>query len=74
MEISSILDFIVSQVIWCVLFVWLLIDSQKKSAAREEKLTQTLTLQGDKLQEITNTLSQMNERIEKVEEILDKKD
>lgn len=72
MELSSILDFIVSQGIWCALFVWLLFDSQKKASVREDRLTDIMTQQSEKLKDITNTLSQMNERLEKVEEALDK--
>lgn len=72
MDISNILDFIVSQGIWCVLFVWLLFDSQKKATAREEKLTEIMQQQSEKLRDITDTLSQMNERLEKVEEALEK--
>lgn len=72
MDWNVIWDFVINQGVWCVLFVWLLFETQKKNEAREDKLTAIMTQQGEKLVEITNTLDRMNERLERIEENQDK--
>lgn len=70
MDWSVITDFILQQGIWCALFVWLFFTSRKESKEREETLYKIVQEQGEKLQEISYTLENINERMEKVEEIL----
>lgn len=72
MDWNVIWDFVINQGVWCVLFVWLLFETQKKNEAREDKLTVIMSQQGEKLAEITNTLDRMNERLERIEENQDK--
>lgn len=72
MDWNVIWDFVIKQGIWCVLFVWMLLQTQKKNDEREDKLTAIMTQQGEKLAEITNTLDRMNERLERIEEKQDK--
>lgn len=72
MDWNVIWDFVIKQGIWCVLFVWMLLQTQKKNDEREDKLTAIMTQQGEQLVEITNTLDRMNERLERIEEKQDK--
>lgn len=68
MDISPFIETVISQGIWCALFVWLLVSSQKKSESREEKLYDVITEQKNTLKEISNSLILMNERIGKLED------
>ena len=72
MDWTMIWDFVIKQGIWCVLFVWMLLSTQKKNDEREDKLTAIMTQQGEKLVEITNTLDRINERLERIEDKQDK--
>lgn len=70
MDWNTIVDFILQQGIWCALFVWLFFTSRKESKEREETLYRIVQEQGEKLKEISYTLENINERMEKVEERL----
>ena len=70
MDFQMIIDWVATQGIWCALFVWLFYQTRKESNDREEKLTTIVESQGERLTQITETLSTMNERLDSVEEKL----
>lgn len=70
MDWNVIVDFVLQQGIWCALFVWLFFSCRKEAKEREETLYDVVQEQGEKLQEISNTLGSMNERMEQIEEAI----
>lgn len=73
MDFQSIVDFITQQGIWCALFVWLFYTSRQESIRREAKLTCVIEEQGEKLGLIANTLNEISERLDKIENNLYKR-
>ena len=71
MNWDVIVDFILQQGIWCALFVWLFFTSRKEAKEREETLYGVVQEQGEKLENIANTLDKMNDRIERIEELIE---
>ncbi len=67
MDFTIISDFVINNGIWCALFVWLFYTSRSESKERETRLTAIVETQGEKLTEISNTLSIISERIDKIE-------
>lgn len=68
MDWQPILDLIFQQGIWCGLFCYLFYDSRKRSEERENKLYTIITEQKAVLNQISNSLILMDERIGKLEE------
>ena len=67
MGFQVILDALVNQGIWCLLFVWLFYTDRTDSKAREEKLMAVIDEHGDQLEKITETLNKINDKVEKLE-------
>lgn len=61
---NEILKTIVSQGVWAVLFVWLLIDTRKESKDREEKLQSII----NKNQEVISELAEKFDVVESIQE------
>lgn len=68
MDFQPILEAIIQQGVWCALFCYLFYTTNKASKEREERLYSVVDAQKDTLKEISNSLTLLNERIEKVEE------
>lgn len=64
MEIEMIMEMVMQQGVWCALFVYLFISSQKKSDEREKQLMTLINSQGDKLERIAITLDKLNDDVE----------
>ena len=68
MDVEVILDAITKQGIWCLLFCYLFLTSQKDNKEREAKLIEKLDHYNDALAENTKTLENINSRLTIVEE------
>ena len=66
MDFQMVIDALMGQGIWCLLFVWLFYTSRQESLEREKKLTEIIQAHGIQLKEITETLDKINEKIEKL--------
>ena len=66
MDFQMVVDALMGQGIWCLLFVWLFYQSRKESLDRESKLTEIIESHGVQLKEITETLDRINGKIEKL--------
>lgn len=60
-------DYLISQGIFCVLFVWLLVDTQKKNAEREKAYQGIINNLSDKL----SVVEGIKETVDKMETKLD---
>lgn len=65
---NELLNLDVSQISFGVLFVWLLIDTNKKNQAREEKYQNTI----DKLAENIGVIQEVKEDVEEIRDIIQK--
>lgn len=65
---NELLSLDVSQISFGVLFVWLLIDTNKKNQAREEKYQNTI----DKLAENIGVIQEVKEDVEEIRDIIQK--
>ena len=65
---NELLNLDVSQISFGVLFVWLLIDTNKKNQAREEKYQGTI----DKLAENIGVIQEVKEDVEEIRDIIQK--
>lgn len=70
MDFQPILEAVLSQGVWCALFVWLFYTTNKESSEREARLNSIIENQKNILGEISNSLILLNERIERVEDKL----
>lgn len=61
---SEIVKYVITQGIFCVLFVWLLMDTRKDSKERESKYQQTI----DKLASSIGTIEDIKEDVEDIKE------
>ena len=66
MDFQMVIDALMGQGIWCLLFVWLFYTSRQESLDRESKLTEIIQAHGIQLKEITETLDKINGKIEKL--------
>ena len=66
MDFQMVIDALMGQGIWCLLFVWLFYTSRQESLEREKKLTGIIQAHGIQLKEITETLDKINGKIEKL--------
>ena len=66
MDVQMLIDALMGQGIFCVLFVWLFYNSRKESLDRENRLTEIIESHGIQLKEITETLDRINGKIEKL--------
>lgn len=65
---NELMSIDVSQISFAVLFVWLLIDTNKKNQAREEKYQGTI----DKLAENIGVIQEVKEDVEEIRDIIQK--
>lgn len=65
---NELMNIDVSQISFGVLFVWLLIDTNKKNQAREEKYQGTI----DKLAENIGVIQEVKEDVEEIRDIIQK--
>lgn len=63
---NELLSFDVSQISFATLFVWLLIDTNKKNQAREEKYQDTI----DKLAENIGVIQDVKDDVEEIKDII----
>lgn len=63
---SEIVKYIITQGVFCVLFVWLLMDTRKDSKERESKYQQTI----DKLASSLGTIEEIKDDIDDIKEII----
>ncbi|QLY78031.1 MULTISPECIES: BhlA/UviB family holin-like peptide [Clostridium] len=63
---SEIVKYVITQGIFCVLFVWLLMDTRKDSKEREVKYQETI----DKLASSIGTIEDIKEDVEDIKEII----
>ena len=64
MEFQQILDIVLNQGVFAVLFVWLFYDSRKDAAEREDRLMDLINEQGDKLSLMSENLAAINQKID----------
>ena len=65
---NELMNIDVSQISFAVLFVWLLIDTNKKNQAREEKYQGTI----DKFAENIGLIQDVKEDVEEIRDIIQK--
>ena len=65
---NELMNIDVSQISFAALFVWLLIDTNKKNQAREEKYQNTI----DKLAENIGVIQVVKEDVEEIKNIIQK--
>ena len=63
MEFSQIADAVMNQGIWCALFCYLFYSVRKEAKDDKERLMELLTMQSEKLQEITVALDKLSDKI-----------
>lgn len=64
MDIQVIIDMIINQGIFACLFVWLFYDTRKQASRREEKLMAIIDKHSEQLQQISDTLVTINNKID----------
>ncbi|MBE2922655.1 holin [Anoxybacillus flavithermus] len=68
MDISSIsIEQFVSNGVFAVLFVWLLIDTRKEAKEREQKLIEQMEKQNEAQERIVQAIERIEQKIEKLE-------
>ncbi|MGG4000729.1 BhlA/UviB family holin-like peptide [Anoxybacillus kestanbolensis] len=68
MDISSIpLEQFVSNGVFAVLFVWLLVDTRKEAKEREQKLLEQIEKQNEAQERIVQAIERIEQKIEKME-------
>ena len=65
MDFQIIVDAVMNQGVWCALFVWLFYTSRTEATERENRLTEIIDNHSEKLAQITETLSTINEKIDR---------
>ncbi|MFD2638421.1 BhlA/UviB family holin-like peptide [Piscibacillus salipiscarius] len=67
MDLSQIpLDVWLSQGVFAILFVWLLIDTRKEAKKREEQLTAQIDRQNESQSKIVQTLERLETKIQNI--------
>lgn len=68
MDLTSIpIEQFVSNGVFALLFVWLLIDTRKESKEREQKLIEQIEKQNEAQQRIVEAIERIEQKIEKLE-------
>ncbi|MBE2919741.1 holin [Anoxybacillus flavithermus] len=68
MDISSIpIEQLISNGVFAVLFVWLLIDTRKEAKEREQKLIEQMEKQNEAQERIVQAIERIEQKIEKLE-------
>lgn len=63
MNIEAIAEMVMNQGIWCALFCYLFCSVRKEAKDDKECLMELLTMQSEKLQEITVALEKLSDKI-----------
>ena len=63
MNVEAIAEMIMNQGIWCALFCYLFYSVRKEATDDKERLMELLSLQSEKLQEITVALDKLSDKI-----------
>ena len=63
MNVEAIAELIMNQGIWCALFCYLFYSVRKEATDDKERLMELLSLQSEKLQEITVALDKLSDKI-----------
>ena len=63
MNVEAIAELIMNQGIWCALFCYLFYSVRKEAKGDKTCLMELLTLQSEKLQEITVALDKLSDKI-----------
>ncbi len=63
MDVGQITDMIMNQGIWCALFCYLFYSVRKESKDDKAQLMELLSLQSEKLSEITAALENLSNKI-----------
>lgn len=63
MELGQVSDMIMNQGIWCALFCYLFYSVRKESKDDKAQLMELLSLQSEKLSEITAALENLSNKI-----------
>ncbi|WP_026675778.1 BhlA/UviB family holin-like peptide [Fictibacillus gelatini] len=70
MDLTSIpIEQFVSNGVFAVLFVWLLIDTRKEAKQREEKLTVQIEKQNEAQDRIVQSLERLEQQISQLKEV-----
>lgn len=68
MDISSIpIEQLISNGVFAVLFVWLLVDTRKEAKEREQKLLSQIERQNEAQERIVQAIERIEQKIEKME-------
>lgn len=62
-ELLKLFPTIANQSIWCCMFLYLFWDVQKKNAEREHRYNDIIDTQSQKLEEISQTLEKINDKL-----------
>ena len=68
MDINSILDVVLNQGIWCVLFVYFYITQQNRNAEREERYLSQIDKFSQALEKINDTLTEVKQEVANMKE------
>ena len=63
MNVEALAEMIMNQGIWCALFCYLFYSVRKEATDDKERLMELLSLQSEKLQEITVALDKLSDKI-----------
>ncbi len=63
MNVEAIAEMVMNQGIWCALFCYLFYSVRKEATDDKERLMELLSLQSEKLQEITVALDKLSDKI-----------
>ena len=64
MDFQTVIDIVLNQGVFAVLFVWLFYDSRKNAAEREDRLMELINEQGAKLSLMSENLATINQKID----------
>lgn len=68
MDINSILDVVLNQGIWCVLFVYFYITQQNRNAEREERYLTQIDKFSEALEKINDNLTEVKQEVANMKE------
>ena len=63
MDINSILDIVLNQGIWCVLFVYFYVTQQNRNAEREERYLTQIDKFSEALEKINDNLTEVKQEV-----------
>ena len=70
MDLSAIpIDMFISNGLFAVLFVWLLLDTRKEAKNREDKLTAQIDKQNEQMGRIVQSLERLETQISNIKEV-----